>query len=354
MTIPALPGITVQTVETARIRMCVRTRGPVDGAPVLFVHGNVSSGVFWEEQMLALPATYRAIAPDLRGYGDTEALPIDATRGVRDWSDDLHALVETLGLEQVHLVGWSLGGGIVMQYAIDHPARVTSVTLSAPMSPYGFGATKDAPGTPSNPDFAGSGGGAANPEFVQRLAQGDRGTDSPNSPRNVMNAFYFRPPFRAAPEREELFVASMLATRTGDAFYPGDLTVSEHWPGIAPGKSGINNAFSPKYCNLSGFAAIEPKPPVLWVRGDSDQIISDTSLFDFATLGQLGLVPGWPGVDVCPPQPMIAQIRAVLDAYAAHGGRYVERVLNECGHSPHIEKPAEFRDLLVAHLEGQG
>ncbi|MDW8234430.1 MAG: alpha/beta fold hydrolase [Roseiflexaceae bacterium] len=198
MTIPALPGITVQTVETPRIRICVRSSGPVDGTPVIFVHGNVSSGVFWEETMLALPATYRAIAPDLRGYGDTEALQIDATRGLRDWSDDLRALIETLGLGRVHLVGWSLGGGIVMQYAIDHPADVASITLSAPMSPYGFGATKDPAGTPTNPDFAGSGGGAANPEFVQRLAQGDRGTDSPNSPRNVMIAFYFR----AAPERE--------------------------------------------------------------------------------------------------------------------------------------------------------
>lgn len=352
MTIPALPGITVQTVETPRIRMCVRSSGSTDGTPVIFVHGNVSSGVFWEETMLALPATYRAIAPDLRGYGDTEALPIDATRGLRDWSDDLHALIETMGLGRVHLVGWSLGGGIVMQYAIDHPANVASITLSAPMSPYGFGATKDAAGTPTNPDFAGSGGGAANPEFVQRLAQGDRGTDSPNSPRNVMNAFYFRPPFRAAPEREEVFVTSMLATRTGEGFYPGDMTVSEHWPGIAPGKSGVNNAFSPKYCNLSGFADIDPKPPVLWVRGDSDQIISDTSLFDFATLGQLGLVPGWPGAEVCPPQPMIAQIRAVLDAYAARGGHYAEHVLSECGHSPHIEKPEEFRDLLMAHLGG--
>ncbi|MDW8233861.1 MAG: alpha/beta hydrolase, partial [Roseiflexaceae bacterium] len=62
--------------------------------------------------------------------------------------------------------------------------------------------------------------------------------------------------------------------------------------------------------------------------------------------------PGWPGAEVCPPQPMIAQIRAVLDAYAAHGGRYAEHVLSECGHSPHIEKPEEFRGLLAAHLEG--
>jgi pimeloyl-ACP methyl ester carboxylesterase len=52
------------------------------------------------------------------------------------------------------------------------------------------------------------------------------------------------------------------------------------------------------------------------------------------------------------PQPMLAQLRAVLGAYAAGGGRYTEHVLSECGHSPHIEKPAEFCALLVAHLDG--
>ncbi len=353
MAIPTLPGITTQTVETSRIRMYVRSSGPVDGEPVIFIHGNVSSAVFWEETMLALPPHYRAIAPDLRGYGDTEALPIDATRGLRDWSDDLRALVESLGLGKVHLVGWSMGGGVVMQYAMDHPGGVASITLSAPMSPYGFGGTKDTAGTPVAPDFAGSGGGTASPEFARLLAEGDRGTASPNSPRNVMNAFYFRPPFQATPDREEVYVSSLLSTRTGEGFYPGDMTPSEHWPGVAPGKKGINNAFSPKYCNLSDFAAIAPRPPVLWVHGESDQIVSDTSLFDFGFLGQLGAVPGWPGAEVCPPQPMIGQMRAVLDAYAARGGRYVEHTLAECGHSPHIEKAEEFRALLAAHLNGE-
>lgn len=353
MTIPALPGITVETVATSRLTMSVRGSGPADGEPVVFVHGNVSSGVFWEETMLALPPRFRAIAPDLRGYGDSEALPIDATRGLRDWVDDLHATIEVLGLGKIHLVGWSLGGGIVMQYAMDYPASIASILLSAPMSPYGFGGTKDAAGTPVAPDFAGSGGGTANPDFAQRLAAGDRSDESPNSPRNVMNAFYFRPPFKAAPDREEIYVSSLLSTRVGDGLYPGDLTASEHWPGIAPGSSGINNAISPKYCNLSGFANINPKPPVLWVRGEADQIVSDTSLFDFGFLGQLGAVPGWPGAEICPPQPMVSQLRAVLDRYGAHGGRYAEHILAECGHSPHIEKPEEFRALLAAHLNGE-
>ena len=347
---PLLPGIAADVVATGRLNVHLLSAGPATGTPVVLLHGNVSASRFWEETMLALAGTYRALAPDLRGYGETEAQPIDATRGLRDWSEDLQALVTALALDRFHLVGWSLGGGVAVQYAIDHPAALLSLTLVAPLSPYGFGGTRDVAGTPAAADFAGSGGGTVNPEFLQRLAAGDRSADSPFSPRSTMNAFYFKPPFQAAPDREEAFVSAMLSTRTGDGFYPGDMTPSANWPGVAPAAHGINNAMAPGYCDLSGFAALVPQPPVLWVRGADDQIVSDTSLFDLGFLGQLGAVPGWPGPEAYPPQPMIGQTRAVFDAYRAAGGHYQEAVIADCGHSPHIEKPAEFQALLLEHL----
>jgi hypothetical protein len=220
-----------------------------------------------------------------------------------------------------------------------------------PHVPYDFGGTKDVDGTPCWADFAGSGGGTANPEFVRRLEAKDRTEGDPNSPRNVMNNFYFKPPFRATSKREEAYLWSVLSTRVGDENYPGDMTVSENWPGVAPGTKGMNNAISPKYCNLEGFALVEPGPPVLWVRGDSDAIVSDTSVLDFGTLGRMNAVPGWPGEEIFPPQPMVSQIRAVLDAYEAHGGTYREEVIPDCGHTPHVEKPEEFRRLLFDFLE---
>ena len=350
-----LPGITARTVRTSRLRTALLAGGPEAGAPVIFLHGNVSSARFWEETLAALPPAYRGLAPDLRGFGGSEALPVDATRGLRDFSDDLHALIDTLGLaagdRRVHLVGWSTGGGIAMQYAIDHAERVASLVLVAPLAPYGFGGTRDAAGAPCWPDHAGSGGGTANPEFVRRLAAGDRGAESDTSPRTVLNAFYFKPPFRAPAAREEVFVSSLLSTKTGDGNYPGDAAPSANWPGVAPGTTGVNNALSSRYCDLSTFARIAPRPPVLWVRGADDQIVSDRSLFDFGTLGQLGAVPGWPGPAVFPPQPMIAQTRAVLDAYRERGGAYREEVFAGCGHSPHVEQPAAFRDLLHPFLD---
>ena len=346
-------GVAARTVGTPRLATRLLESGPEDGVPVVFVHGNVSSSLFFGETLAALPPGYRGLAPDLRGFGGSEAKPLDATRGLRDFSDDLRSLVDVLGLGRVHMVGWSAGGTAVMQYVIDHPDGVASLTLIDPMSPHGFGGTKDAAGTPCWPDHAGSGGGTANPEFVKRLGEGDRGDDDPNSPRNVMNAFYFKPPFKAAPGLEEIYLTSMLSTVVGEDNYPGDATTSENWPTVAPGGRGMNNAISPKYCDLGSFARVEGGPEVLWVRGADDAIVSDTSLLDFGFLGRIDAVPGWPGADVFPPQPMVAQTRAVLDEYTTNGGAYREEVVPDCGHSPHVEKPEEFRNLLFGFLDGQ-
>jgi pimeloyl-ACP methyl ester carboxylesterase len=349
-----LPGITSAIIETPRLRTHILTSGPENGQPVLFIHGNASGARFFEETMLALPAGFRGIAVDLRGFGESEVKPIDATRGLRDFSDDIHALLSDGKVlregEKVSLVGWSVGGGVAMQYAIDHADRVAKIVLLAPMSPFGFGGTKDVAGTPCFPDHTGSGGGTANPEFVKRIQAKDATEESDFSPRNVMNKFYFKPPFRPERSREDSFVAEILKLHVGAHNYPGDLTTSPNWPGLAPAEGGMNNALSPRYVNLAAFAGISPQPDVLWVRGADDQIVSDTSLFDLGFLGQLGVVPGWPGADVFPPQPMIAQIRAVLDAYKAKGGFTREEVYPNVGHSPHIEAAAEFNRHLAGFL----
>ncbi len=350
----ALPeGVNARRVGTPRLATHLLESGPEGGVPILFIHGNVSSSRLFDDTLATLPDRYRGLAPDLRGYGGSETRPLDAARGLRDFSDDLGTLVDALGLGTVHLVGWSAGGTVAMQYVMERPDWVSSLTMIDPMSPYGFGGTKDVAGTPCWPDHAGSGGGTANPELVRRIAEGDRSAEDPSSPRNVMNSFYFKPPFRPPPEREEVYLSSMLSTKVGEDSYPGDATGSENWPNVAPGTRGMNNAISPKYCDLGAFARIEPKPDVLWVRGAADAIVSDTSLLDFGYLGRLDAIPGWPGDDVYPPQPMVAQMRAVLDEYAAGGGAYREEAIPDCGHTPHVERPEEFQRLLFDFLGEQ-
>jgi pimeloyl-ACP methyl ester carboxylesterase len=350
-------GISSREVSTPRLTTHLLESGPEKSVPVLFVHGNVASSQFFEETLAALPSYYRGLAPDLRGFGRSEPKPVDATRGMRDLSEDLRDLMKALGYAEdrkIHLVGWSLGGGVVMQYAIDYPEEVASLTLSSPIPPYGMGGTKDVTGKPCWPDYAGSGGGLVNLDFVRFLEQGlgddSQNAHNPSSPRNVMNTTYFKPPYRVTREREEILVSEILRTKVGNYNYPGDRAPSPNWPKVAPGRWGIVNAFSPKYCDLSALAQIDPRPDVLWVRGADDRTVSDTSAADFAYLGKIGMVPHWPGEEVYPPQPMVSQIRALLEEYAAGGASYREEVFADCGHTPHIEKPDAFGRVLTEFL----
>jgi pimeloyl-ACP methyl ester carboxylesterase len=301
--------------------------------------------------MLRLPPGFRAIAPDLRGYGlaDPAAL-VDATRGMGDFSDDLAALMDALGVERADLVGHSLGGAVLWRFLADHPGRVRSLAQVAPASPHGFGASLP-DGRPATADGAGSGGAAVNPEFARLLAEGARGADSPLHPLSVLNGFVWKPPF--VPARIEAILTAALAQQCGPRAYPGDARPSPNWPGMAAGRWGPINALAPLYqTDPLGFTRVAPKPPILWLRGTEDPVVSDGSLFDLGHLGALGAVPGWPGAAVFPAQPMIAQTEAALAAYEAGGGRVRRVVLDGVGHSPFLEAPAAFDAALHAHLAG--
>jgi pimeloyl-ACP methyl ester carboxylesterase len=298
--------------------------GPEDGEPVVLLHGNLSTGRFYEHLMPGAPDGLRLIAPDMRSFGDTEHVPIDATRGLRDWADDTAGLLDALGIDRpVHLAGWSTGGAAIAAFAMDRP--VASLTFIDPVSPYGYGGVRR-DGTPCFSDYAGSGGGTGSPDFTQRLAENDRSTDSAASPRNVMNASYWSPNHREPREREDLLLDEILKSQTGDDGYPGDLTPSENWPTVAPGTRGILNALSPKYCDWSGAA------------------------WEIGTLGKMGAVPGWPGEDAFPPQPMVAQIRDVLERYREAGGRAEIEMFEGSGHFPAIDARERFADVFFGFV----
>lgn len=342
------PNIAVNMVATPELAVCVReVANRMDGRPVIFVHGNVSSSVFFFPVMAGLPHHVRPIAIDLRGFGGTDTRPVHATRGLSDFADDVWATIDALGLPEVDLVGWSMGGGVVMQMILDRPAAVRTATLINPVSPFGFGGTTGLDGALISPDGAGSGGGTVNPDFVRALQEGDE-SDAPGAPLHVLRSFYVAPGWDQ--EDEELYLRSMLATSLGDDNYPGDAMASDSWPGTAPGTRGVLNTMSPTYLDLSGIVDVDPKPPILWIRGEADQIVSDASLFDLAQLGALGAVPDYPGVETVPPQPMVGQTRSVLDGYRSAGGDYTEVVVPQTGHSPHIEKPDIVLAALRVHL----
>jgi pimeloyl-ACP methyl ester carboxylesterase len=348
MSVPTIT--TAKTITTGRLTTRVLFHGPDDGIPVLFLHGNLTSATWWEETMVALPPGYRGIAPDQRGYGSADpAAKIDATRGMDDLADDAVALLDHLGIDKAHLVGNSLGGCVVWSLLSQHPERWLTITQADPGSPFGYAATKDADGTITNDEYSGSGAGLINPEVVKLIAAKDRSADSPFTVRSALRQLIVKPPF--IPAREDDLVESMLTVHLGEQDYPGDAAPSTLWPGVGPGVWGSNNGLSPKYYAVAdAVVAAASKPPVLWIRGDSDVMVSDAAMADPGALGGMGLIPGYPGADVYPPQPMVAQIRTMLDRYAAAGGSYSEEVIADCGHVPFIEKPDEFNQMFHAQI----
>lgn len=98
------------------------------GPAVLLVHAFPLSGVMWQSQIDALADRFRVIAPDLRGFGGS-----DAPTGpypMETFAADLAGLLDTLGIEQVVLGGLSMGGYIAFAFWRNYPARVRALILA--------------------------------------------------------------------------------------------------------------------------------------------------------------------------------------------------------------------------------
>ena len=323
-----------------------------EGKPrkLILVHGNASSAAFFFPTIYQLAEHYDVVAPDLNGFGDTEATPVKAPTALRDWAEDVNALAEALGFSRFALLGWSLGGGVAWHFGLKYPEKLSHLLLLSPMSPYGFGGTRGDEGTSYDARGWGSPGGFANPAFIAKLAEKDRG-DDPMAARSVLAKSLFAAGWPIEKEWQDLFVEELLKIRLGEDYSPGNFTPLAEFPYVLPGDRGISNSLAPQYADASGIVDISPRPPILWIRGDKDALVSDHSFSDLAVLGQMGVIPGYPGAEAFPPQPMVAQTRAVLDRYQENGGRYQELVMDGCAHASHLEQPERFVREVKAFLE---
>ena len=96
---------------------------------VLMQHGNNKNGKFWYAWIPLLSGQYRLIRPDSRGQGRSP-MPEGHKYTWKGFADDMNALVESLGLEKVHLIGETLGGALCVLFAYYYPDKVKSLTIS--------------------------------------------------------------------------------------------------------------------------------------------------------------------------------------------------------------------------------
>jgi pimeloyl-ACP methyl ester carboxylesterase len=103
---------------------------PTDGRPILLlIHGMAASSATWRLAIPALARQYTVIAPDLPGHGDSATTWQDYSLGAM--ANALRDMFVAMGIEHATVVGHSLGGGVAMQFAYQHPQYSERLVLVA-------------------------------------------------------------------------------------------------------------------------------------------------------------------------------------------------------------------------------
>ena len=98
------------------------------GRPVVLIHGYPFNRSLWNEQIAALSSSYRVIAPDLRGFGESESAPGTATMNVM--AQDVALLFNHLNIARAAIGGLSMGGYVALAFYKQLPSRVRTLVLA--------------------------------------------------------------------------------------------------------------------------------------------------------------------------------------------------------------------------------
>jgi pimeloyl-ACP methyl ester carboxylesterase len=133
--------ITDHVVKTARHTSFYLACGAADAPPIIFVHGWPELSISWRHQLPCLAALgFRAIAPDMRGYGRSSVPPRQEDYAIEPITGDMIELLDSLGHDKAIWVGHDWGSPVVWSIASHFPERCHGVaSLCVPYLPVGFG-----------------------------------------------------------------------------------------------------------------------------------------------------------------------------------------------------------------------
>ena len=131
-----MADITHEQIPANGIELHVAVAGPADGHPVVLCHGFPELWYSWRHQLSALgDAGYRALAPDLRGYGGSSRPSEVAAYGSDQLTGDLGGLLDHYGYDQAAFFGHDWGAMVVWEMGRLHPERISSLcNMSVPYS----------------------------------------------------------------------------------------------------------------------------------------------------------------------------------------------------------------------------
>ncbi len=110
-----------------------------NGETIVMIHGACHNAMSWQWQIADFSRQYRVLTYDVRGHGQSELGDAEGSQDL--WAKDLSLLLTGLGIQQVYVIGHSMGGGIAATFAIKEPKRVKALVLS---NAYGIGLSTEA------------------------------------------------------------------------------------------------------------------------------------------------------------------------------------------------------------------
>jgi pimeloyl-ACP methyl ester carboxylesterase len=127
MVVATMPPVVKYVELRNHVTLPYAEQGDASGVPVLLLHGFADSWRSFELVLPHLPESIHAFALTLRGHGDASCPA--AGYGVRDFAADVAAFQDAMHLRTAVIVGHSMGSGVALRYAIDHPERTTGLVL---------------------------------------------------------------------------------------------------------------------------------------------------------------------------------------------------------------------------------
>jgi 4,5:9,10-diseco-3-hydroxy-5,9,17-trioxoandrosta-1(10),2-diene-4-oate hydrolase len=128
------PAETSRFVDAAGMRLHYHEAGPADAPPIVLLHGGGPGASGWSNFGRNLPVfaqQFRTLLVDQPGFGQSDRPPVTGNYFTFA-ADALAGLLKTLGIDRVHLLGNSLGGGTAIRFALNYPDRAGRLVLMAP------------------------------------------------------------------------------------------------------------------------------------------------------------------------------------------------------------------------------
>ncbi len=142
--LPPVAGVRHRDVRVRGVRLHVAEAG--DGPPLLLLHGWPQHWWEWRRLIPPLARSYRVLAPDLRGWGWSDAPPGDYAKST--FVDDVLALLDAEGIDRAHVIGHDWGGYAAFLLALEHAERVVRLVALDIAPPWPRGASPRLAGLP--------------------------------------------------------------------------------------------------------------------------------------------------------------------------------------------------------------